>query len=158
MRKLLVGSNETKGPLRAVAVALKSIGCIPSSYFDQDVESAAAQLRSADFLLLALSRAGREVSSAEHRREQTLLEQVMAMPSPIACGVLRDVDGYISAPYLTKYGPLMRLVIARGDQRAPLILFNDFKLRLVQDATMEAHAIARAISGCVGATSAAADA
>lgn len=144
---LIIGQGEAKAPLRAVADSLKKLGILPSCYFDADIKRAVSFLPDVGFVLVGLSRAAREVTSEQHKLEKKLFEAVAKMEQPVPCGILRDTDGYISAPYLTLYGNLVRLVCAdaHDGQPAPLDLFNGFRLLTIGDAVELAGEIAEEI-------------
>lgn len=126
---ILVGHDETKDSIRATADTLKSMGMVPSCYFNEDIDRVTDQLNGVGLVLVGLSRAGREVSSKQYERERKLFERISKMHEPIPCGVIRDCDGYISAAYLTTYGHLVRLVFTdrQDGQLAPLELFKNFR-------------------------------
>ncbi|HTR18414.1 MAG TPA: hypothetical protein VMH91_00305 [Candidatus Paceibacterota bacterium] len=128
---VLIGHDEACETLRDVALNLRSRGLIASMYRNDDVLHAISEVMSSTaFLLIGLSRAGREVSeinSRTHTNERTILELVARMPKPIPCGVVADIDGYISAPYLTKHGELVRLVATDDPKVDSLGIFKNHK-------------------------------
>lgn len=144
---LIVGHDETKAPLRAVKEALKKVGIIASCYFDDEMERAQEHLSDVSFVLIGLSRAGREPSSVQHAREKGLFDKIANMQHRLPCGVVRDCDGHISAQYLVKHGGLIRIVCTDGPdgQRAPLDLFSNFRQLWIDDSVKFADEIAEGI-------------
>lgn len=128
---VLIGHDEACELLVEIVKELRSRQHVASLYRNGDVLHAASEVTSADFLLIGLSKAGREVSdinSSAHRNEQIIMEMVACMRTPIPCGVICDINEYISAPYLTKHGGLVRLVAATEKTRvSSLGIFTDYE-------------------------------
>lgn len=145
---VIVGHGDTKHAARAIANAMRHSGMIASCYFDDDIRQTAKYLEGVGLVLFCLSRESRQPGTDQYRLEKELFDSIADMHERPPCGVLRDVDGYISAPYLVHHGLLVRLVFTDGDdgKQAPLELFGDFERHGVTNPIEQAGAIATQIA------------
>lgn len=151
MHVLLIGHNEAQDSLRAIACAIRSKGGRASCYLDGDVVRAHRELESADFLLVGLSRASREPNSMAHSREEEILQRAIHLVVRRPCiAVMRDVDGWVSAPYLNKFGLMVRYLFT-GEQPFYAGVFGPVIQRAIRDPVAESHVIAEMLCNSVRA-------
>lgn len=142
MKMVLVGSEEAKEPLRAIAEALRSKRVVASCYFDKELPHAEKELEGSSFLILGLSRASREANSPSHAKEKAILLSASRLTiNPPHIAVVRDVDGWVSAPYLTMTG-LRVAYLFTGCQPIPDEVFSNAIKTGIGDTLADAGRIA----------------
>jgi|GEM_PF-5729445 len=124
---LVIGHDETREILGETIRQLRARGFTASGYFDKNIPYARREVDSADFLLLGLSRAGRQHDSEVHAREKQFLQMVSIEFRSLRCVLVSDVDGYISAPYLATYGSLFKIVASDSSEVGSLCLFEQYQ-------------------------------
>jgi len=150
MHILLLGHGAAAPRLTAIAMALKTIpGTFTSCYFDEDLDKVNAKrgLPRADFMLIGLSRSSRDHKSDSHAVESDLVERASQLNPPMFCGILCDENGLVSAPFLTKLGSTVRLVVAHSQDAGCNIteLCERAQPLYVSDVATNAEAISAAI-------------
>lgn len=126
---VLVGHADSRAVITPITRDLRIRGHQSSAYFDDSAPFAARELDSADFFLIGLSRVGRDANTDAHRAEKALLEAVKKLPYRIPCGIISDIDGNISAPYLVTHGELFRLVASSEPKQVEsLELFKEYRV------------------------------
>ena len=131
---LVAGHNEAREPLLHIAQEIRERSVAVDCYFNSHVDVLAASdtaLADASFLLLGLSRASREVSSIEYKRESSLFERIHSKHAQLPCGVLRDTSGFVSAHYLARYGSIVRIVFSDERQPCPDVFDKVMQLTLL---------------------------
>lgn len=116
MHVLLVGHTTAVPRLRAAAAALKLIpGTFTSLYVDKELEiiNSRRGLPRADFLLIGLSRESRVETSPQHAVEADLAKRASELNPPMHCGIICDVDGNVSPPFIKQLGSTVKVVVAR---------------------------------------------
>lgn len=127
LRIILIGHDETRSVLRDLTIQLRARRYVAAAYFDENIMSARQELDTADFLLLGLSRAGRQPDSKAHITEERFLDMASREAPAVRYGLISDIDGYISAPYLATHGALFTLVASDSPEVGSLGLFERYQ-------------------------------
>lgn len=142
MKMVLFGNGEASDPLRAIADALRDRQVRALTYVNDHVPLASRELEDTNFLILGLSRASREKSSNAHAKEKEVLFAASRLTvNRPHIAIVRDIDGWISAPYLTMTG-LAVAYLFTGCQPFPDELFNNAIKTGIGDPIVEADRIA----------------
>ena len=143
----IIGQGEARETMTNIAQRMRDRGAVEvNCYSEEGINNLLVNGHPrTDFVLLALSRAVREIRSPEHKREKAFFEQITRSMNDVPCGLIVDIDGYVSAPYLTEKGHLFTLIFARDHKEVPEI-FKSYTFIRIENAVRDVSRIADTVS------------